>query len=52
MNRKTRIRAALVTATATALVSVATVTAGISAATPEKAAKPSKNEIRGVRRPG
>ncbi|MGI5196126.1 SgcJ/EcaC family oxidoreductase [Streptomyces sp. CA-288835] len=43
MTRKTRIRAALVTATA--LVSVATVTAGISAATPEKAAKPSKKEV-------
>ncbi|MFG2023527.1 SgcJ/EcaC family oxidoreductase [Streptomyces sp. NPDC048825] len=43
MTRKTRIRAALVTATA--LVSVATVTVGISAATPEKAAKPSKKEV-------
>lgn len=43
MTRKSRIRAALVTATA--LVSVATVTAGISAATPEKAAKPSKKEV-------
>ncbi|GAB2957117.1 calcium/calmodulin-dependent protein kinase type II [Streptomyces pseudoechinosporeus] len=43
MTRKTRIRAALVTATA--LVTVATVTVGISAATPEKAAKPSKKEV-------
>ncbi|MFE9649475.1 SgcJ/EcaC family oxidoreductase [Streptomyces sp. NPDC006365] len=43
MTRKTRIRAALVTATA--VVSVATVTAGISAAMPEKAAKPSKKEV-------
>jgi len=43
MTRKTRIRAAIVTATA--LVSVATVTAGLSAASPEKAGKPSKKEV-------
>ncbi|MFF3847024.1 SgcJ/EcaC family oxidoreductase [Streptomyces sp. NPDC002328] len=46
MTRKTRIRAALVTATA--LVTAATVTAGVSAAGSEKSAKsakPSKKEI-------
>ncbi|KUO08046.1 SgcJ/EcaC family oxidoreductase [Streptomyces sp. DSM 15324] len=46
MTRKTRIRAALVTATA--LVTAATVTAGVSAAGPEKAHtthKPSKKQI-------
>ncbi|WP_416984314.1 SgcJ/EcaC family oxidoreductase [Streptomyces sp. T028] len=43
MTRKTRIRAALVTATA--LVTAATVTAGVSAAGSEKAHKPSKKQI-------
>ncbi|MFC4500829.1 MULTISPECIES: SgcJ/EcaC family oxidoreductase [Streptomyces] len=46
MTRKTRIRAALVTATA--LVTAATVTAGVSAAGPEKSRsseKPSKKQI-------
>ncbi|MFF8969090.1 SgcJ/EcaC family oxidoreductase [Streptomyces sp. NPDC014995] len=43
MTRKTRIRAALVTATA--LVTAATVTVGISAAGPEKSAKPAANQV-------
>jgi uncharacterized protein (TIGR02246 family) len=43
MNRKTRIRAALVTATA--LVTAATVTAGVSAAGAEQSKKPTKKEI-------
>ncbi|MCX4763785.1 SgcJ/EcaC family oxidoreductase [Streptomyces sp. NBC_01275] len=43
MTRKTRIRAALVTATA--LVTAATVTVGVSAAGSEKSAKPSKKQI-------
>ncbi|GKQ34404.1 SgcJ/EcaC family oxidoreductase [Streptomyces sp. A012304] len=43
MTRKTRIRAALVTATA--LATAVTVTAGVSAAGPEKTSKPTKKQI-------
>lgn len=43
MTRKTRIRAALVTATA--LVTAATVTVGVSAAGSEKSSKPSEKQI-------
>ncbi|MFG2573286.1 SgcJ/EcaC family oxidoreductase [Streptomyces sp. NPDC048481] len=43
MTRTTRIRAALVTATV--VVTAATVSAGVSAAGPEKASKPSKKQI-------
>ena len=43
MTRKTRIRAALVTATA--VVTAATVSVGVSAAGPEKPSKPSKKQI-------
>ncbi|WP_425246047.1 SgcJ/EcaC family oxidoreductase [Streptomyces sp. NEAU-NA10] len=46
MTRTTRIRAALVTATA--LVTAATVTAGVSAAGTEKASKPTKKQIAGL----
>ncbi|GEC06348.1 hypothetical protein SSP24_40030 [Streptomyces spinoverrucosus] len=46
MTRKTRIRAAVVTATA--LVTAATVTVGVSAAGSERAAAPSKKQVAGL----